>query len=316
MSWLRYSVIPVLICPALLLTGALKRQADRPAALAVPAVPVIIPPAVADPAATEVLAQAVETLNPNRVEWLEATVWQKAACAEITYQAEGRFRAGPQHRLHLTLVIHQGNSRGEVEVVSDGTVLWQSNRVDGGERTVSRMELQKVLQALASPDLSPEARAQQLQPQCFAGLGPLLQGLRHRMVVTGKEAISWRGRQVLRLTLVWSPETAGFLAPPGQPWPDLLPRQCLLYLDAATLWPHRLEWWGPAPPRGEDSLVFQMEFRDPVWNQPLSREQCAREFSFDPGPGEARDANRTALSLTEARTPLAGTPTANPSGSP
>jgi hypothetical protein len=316
MSWLRYSVIPVLVCPALLLTGALKRQADPPTVLSVPAVPLKIPPAVADPAATEVLAQAIETLNPNRVEWLEASVWQKATCAEFTYQAEGRFRAGPQHRLRLALAIHQAKTRGEVEVVSDGTTLWQSNRVDGGERTVGRMDLKQVLQALANPDLSPEARAQQLQPQCFAGLGPLLQGLRHRMVVTGKEAISWRGHEVLRLSLVWSPETAGFLAPAGQPWPDLLPRQCRLYLDAATLWPHRLEWWGPAPPRGEESLVFQMEFRDPVWNRPLTREQCAREFTFDPGPAETRELTRTALNLTEARTPLAGTTAASSPDSP
>ena len=62
--------------------------------------------------------------------------------------------------------------------------------------------------------------------------------------------------------------------------PELLPRQCRLYLDIDTLWPHRIEWWGCEASHFNDVALLQMEFRDPVLNQPLSTDRCDREFTF------------------------------------
>jgi hypothetical protein len=286
MSWFRYLLFPSLIGPAFLLTGTLKHQGEPPTATASAMASPLLTPAVADPVATEIFAQATQNLSPNQVQWLEAVVWQQAACGEVAYQAEGRFRAAPGRRFHLELAVHYGKSRGEVEVVSDGTSLWRSTRVNGGERAVAHSELAETLPALPEPGFSPQAG--QLPPPFFAGLGLLLDELGRRMLATREEVVPWQGRDMVRLTLAWSPAAASAFAPAGQPWPALLPRRCFLYLDAVTLWPHRLEWWGPANDQGADSLIFQMEFRHPIWNHALTKEQCRREFSFDSGKSQVK----------------------------
>jgi hypothetical protein len=285
MSWFRYLLLTPVVGAPLLLAGALKHPPDpvvsaQTVGRLAPADPVG-PSAPEDVVGTEMLDQAIETLNPNRVEWLEAEVWQQVSCQDLTYQAEGHFRAAPGQRLRLQLGLRVGRVRGDMQVVSDGITIWQAQQVDSGPRLVHRVELQAFLNALAQPDLPPAQRAELLQHQGFAGLAPLLQGLRHRLVVTGRENLSWKGQPVTRLTLIWpaSPETLPVSA--GQPWPALVPRKCLLYLDARSFWPHRLEWWGPEEAAGRDRLLFEMEFRNPVVNRPLTPEQCAREFTFD-----------------------------------
>jgi hypothetical protein len=112
--------------------------------------------------------------------------------------------------------------------------------------------------------------------------------LRQRMIVIRQEAVSWKDRDVKRLTLVWRDAEAAKLAPPGQAWPSLLPHKCLVYLDASTLWPHRMEWWSPDRRAGE-KLVLQMELRNPVLNRPLTSAECDKEFSFDPGHEKVPD---------------------------
>jgi hypothetical protein len=298
MSWFRYLLLPALVVPTVLLTGALNRPSAPPAAAA-GAAP--LAPLPRDAGATQILERAIEALSPSRISWMETTVWQQLACEDFTSQAEGRFLAGPDQRLRLQLRLRLGRACGEMSVVSDGTTLWQSSQVEGGERSVSRMEVQKVLSALASPAVGPKVRDEFFQNLCFAGLGPMLQGLRTRMTADRRETLSWKGRDVTRLTLHWSPEQARTLAPAGEPWPAYLPRTCLLYLDAASLWPLRLEWWGPTSREDRDTPVLQMEFRDPVLNRPLSQEQCAREFSFDPGPGKVPDQTEEMTELVEAR---------------
>ena len=69
----------------------------------------------------------------------------------------------------------------------------------------------------------------------------------------------------------------------SEPEPSGLPRQCHLYLDARTCWAQRVEWWGPTAGVGDDRLLVQMEFRNPVFNRPLPADVCARLFSFHPG---------------------------------
>jgi hypothetical protein len=280
MRWYRFLLLPVFGVSALFLSGALGRNVAGPG-------PSSLPPPPEDPAATRLLTRAVERLKPERMPWVEAAIWQQMDCADLSYQASGRYLAGPDNRMRLDLTVRLGQSQGEMHVVSDGTTLTQSSQVGGGQRTVKRTNIcQGVPAGGDAGALSPAGDGPMGQP-CFAGLAPLLQGLRSRMQVTGQEALTWNNREVIRLTLYWSPAAAQGLAPAGKPWPAYLPRKCLLYLDAASLWPYRLEWWGPNHLQGRDQLVFQMEFRDPVLNQPLSPERCAREFTFDPGPAPA-----------------------------
>ena len=58
-------------------------------------------------------------------------------------------------------------------------------------------------------------------------------------------------------------------------------RLAYVYLNAKTLWPTRLEWWGidktktPRP-------ILRIEFLDPEINHELTAAECARMFSYQP----------------------------------
>ena len=111
-------------------------------------------------------------------------------------------------------------------------------------------------------------------------------------------------RAFIKLTGSWSDEVMRTLVPADERWPDGLPRQCRLYLEAPTLWPHRVEWWGPLRANAGDALLLQMEFRDPIINQPLSAERCAREFGFPVALNQA--VTQTPEVVERARLLLAG----------
>ncbi len=273
MSSLRYLLLPLIACPVLFLTGALERPPAPVAAAA---------PLAEDPAASQLFGRAVALVQPDRLPWLAATVWQQVVGDDMTYQAEGRYQSGPGQRLHLNLEVHLGRSRGELQVISDGTARWEVMQINGEPRTVCR----KKGEANQDAPLPNPATAVLPRP-AGSGLAPLLAGLRARMTATSQEAYTWKGRDVTRISLVWSPAAERALVPAGQAWPAFVPRKCFVFLDDATLWPHRLEWWGPRKAgAARDQALVQMEWRDPVRNQPLSAEQCARDFTFTPAPGD------------------------------
>jgi hypothetical protein len=156
--------------------------------------------------------------------------------------------------------------------------------VGEGERTITKkIRLKDVLDSLNKPEVAKEMRDEFLASQSFYGVIPLLQSIQQRMVVTKKESVKWHGFDVILLSADWSIDIVKSMTDDGKrPWPQSLPRQCRLYLDAKTRWPHRIEWLGPISARSEDAIILQMEFRHPK-HEELSPEVCKREFSFDPG---------------------------------
>lgn len=264
MPWLRYLLPPLLLGPLLLLTGALdhrlgssRLEASRTTRL--------------DPKGTAILDRALCNWQPPRVLWLEAGFWQKVIQSDMAYQAEGRFLLGPGQRLRLDLGLRVGRTLGETHVIQEGQTCWEITQLGGDQRMVSRLE----------PD-----QAFETSTDGRAGPASILHDLRRRMTVTARADVLWKGHQVTRLGLCWNPLTAASLAPRGTPWPAYTPGRCVVYLDAASGWPFRLEWWGPAERPGRETPLVQMEFRDPVVNQPLSPERCLREFTFQPAPNE------------------------------
>ncbi len=106
------------------------------------------------------------------------------------------------------------------------------------------------------------------------------------MVVTKKEAAKWNGFDTIVLTADWAIDILKSMTDDGKrPWPAAMPKQCRLYLDAKTYWPHRIEWLGSVPGKSENGVILQMEFRSPK-HEVFSLEVCKREFSFDPGKGK------------------------------
>ncbi len=282
MSFRRPLLLALVAGTALLLTSALAMPGPRPS-VAPPPPPSTTSPsfdeARADPDAVALFDRALARLDADRLEWIEMGLWQQMTVQGLESEAQGRYLAAPGRRWRLDLQTRCGGTGGTLNVVSDGHSVWQALRVGNrGWVRFSRVELAPVLELLEAPGTPPRVADEFYHDQAFGAVTALLPGLRGRMVWYHQEAMHRDGRVLVKLAGVWTPEAAAALAPAGQPWPAGLARTCRLFLDAETLWPQRLEWWGPDPPRGDEVLLVQAEYRDPVLNRPLSPERCAAEF--------------------------------------
>jgi hypothetical protein len=284
----RTSWLPVAGIGLLALTGALAQQAAKPTSQ--PGTEKKEPPPRLDSKATAILDEAIRALDSKRHEWIETTLWQQVDFQGLSYQAEGTYLTAPDHRIHLELKTQIGGTPGKLLVISDGTTLWESMQVGQDQPLeVHKTQLKKVLEL---PNVGDDTRADYLQRLSFAGVVPLLQSIRKQMTLTGQDPLRWRDLDVIKLTAFWSESEK--LIPPRQPWPAFLPRKCYVYVEASDPhWPHRIEWWGPGPPTAGDTLLLQMEFRNPRLDQPLSKELLERLFTFRP-PDSARVQDHTA----------------------
>jgi hypothetical protein len=317
MWYCRCLLLPVLAASLLLLSGAHAQQPTPPAKPApVPAPkpdatppkadaakPAIAPPK-ADPEATKTLEQALELIDPTkRLGWIETKVWQQADVQGLRFQAEGRYLAAPNNRLRLDLKVRVGGTDGEMQVVSDGSTVWQALKAGSGERVVTRWELKKVLDTLTAPGTMPQLREEFFRGQMFAGAAPLLENLQKQMTFTKQEPARWNNQDVLKLTGVWSSDVVKAITAQPDQWPYFLPRTCHLYLDTKTLWPYRLEWWGPSPPQPQDGLLLEMEFREPKLHKAdePTPPGFADAFKFEAGKSQVVDQTKDLTDQLKAR---------------
>jgi hypothetical protein len=282
MRWYRSLLLPMVVGVGIIVAGAMGQQTAPPAQPSPAPKPATPPkPPTPDPVGVKILDEA---LQAKRLDWVQTNLWQKMDVQGLSFQAEGTYLSAPDNRLHLTLVVHVGDTTGKLESISDGTMLWETMQVGDGERTITKkVRLKDVL------DLAKESRDELMESQAFYGVVPLLKSIQQRMVVTRKESVKWNGIDVILLTADWGIDVVKMVTGDGKAaWPVSLPRQCRLYLDAKTYWPHRIEWLGAVPGKTEDGVALQMEFRNPK-HEVLSSEVCKREFSFDPGKGKGPD---------------------------
>jgi hypothetical protein len=292
MPYSRFLLLPVVACTALLLAGSFgtvspsvpshQDQPPEPVVSALPASLALPLPTAPDAEAGAAVDRALALLDPKRLVWLDTRVWQQVHAEDVTCEADGRFVAGPGCRFRLDMATHRGNTDGTMQVVSDGRTLWQTTRIGKGSWTKpSRVRLTEVLALLDRPDTPPGVREEFFQSQGCGGLPTLLPSLRQRMDWVRKEAVRRNDRYFIKLSGTWTSAVAASLAPVAKSWPPHMPRSCRLYLDPESAWPHRLEWWGPDPARGDEVLLVEMEFRDPVLNRALTADQCASTFRPD-----------------------------------
>ncbi|MHB1422637.1 MAG: hypothetical protein ACYC3I_05465 [Gemmataceae bacterium] len=259
----------------------------------------------ADPAAERCLDQALEAFKADRVSWLELAIWQKVQLPGCVYEADGFYRLAPGQRFRLEMHTHPDQGEGTMLAVSDGREQWRADRAgDGGWENVTHVNLSEVFAVMNGPAES-KLRDEFLQRPHFQGMTPLLRNLRCSMVWARSELLRRAGGQRIHLVGVWPKEVARRHTVPDQPWPSALPRQCHVYLDGRTYWPERVEWWGPSTAGGADRLLVQMEFRDPVFNRPLTPETCARLFVFHPGASAfADETSRVTAEMTKRASEL------------
>jgi hypothetical protein len=264
-------LIASVLCPTLLLTGT----AGRRASLSAPLAPSAPPPAAEQAAAAALLEQAVARLASPGSPWQDVTVWQHVDCDELNYQVRGRYLTGPDRRRRLQLQVQVGSTRGQVLTICDGKRVWTRVQVGMGEPSMAQQDL---------PGGPAQAEAVLLQ-YGLAGAEALLPAIRARLQAPHWDQVLWGGREAYRISGDWPAACPVPTALPDDAQVAAVPRRCRVYLDARTLWPLRVEWWGQGPDGA--ALVAVTEFRDPVLGRPLSPERCAREFAIGPTPAAA-----------------------------
>jgi hypothetical protein len=267
-----FLLIPAVVGPIVLLTGAWRGPAQQTAPLAAPSFlvqDVALNHDLIGPEATgvDLLARAIAQLAPARLTWLRTQVWQKMHDARTEFEAEGTLDLAPGQCVRLDLALRSSGGTGRLLIVSDGHALAQVLHLNGAAP-------EPITELLPEgPGDTPE-RLQFLETKGCGGPLPLLVGLRRHLqnirlqtgVLAGHPAIQLKGElgaEVIAAALQTSTPA----------------RYAYLYLDARTLWPHRVEWWGTEP-RPESSPIVALEFRTPELNQPRDLPECARLFSY------------------------------------
>ncbi len=272
---LRYPLLLglVLIAATIALTGA-----DGPAE---PVAPSAVSSAAESAEAAQVLDRAIATYSVPAVSWMEMTLWQRIWEDRVGQEVHGRCLAAPGNRLRLELKV-QVNTTAAFKMISDGKSLWQWQRLGDGPATMSQGYFPALGEQYRTPEAVAEACRALLAEYAFLGPAPLLRSLRTRTQRLGRKLVRWNGVEVIQVTGDWPEDPAKLADIPDPLRPPQLPRLWSVYLDSATLWPHRLEWWGRSAAPGKLSLLLEMEFRDAVVNRPLSPERCAQEFMIPP----------------------------------
>ncbi len=226
----------------------------------------------AEKAAEPVLDQVLASLAAERVEWLDMAVRQKMFGAGA-YDAEGRLVLGPRQRARLDFKVVAAGKTALVAIVSDGDKLSQTRIIDGEASPAVIEPLPK-----PAPNVTPQAlaldRESFMQGHGLGGLRPLIADIRQRLREPKQQNGLWRGRPAIRISGA-VPEQEDVLKAVA---PGLRARHCSVILDAATLWPQRIEWTGSPQPGNYPAVILQMDFRDPIINRPLSPEGQARAF--------------------------------------
>jgi hypothetical protein len=281
MRWLRFSLLlllPILACSALLLTGAWAQQ-TTPAAKSAPPAKTSAPAQPPDSAGSKTLDKAIDQLNPDKLGWLETTLWQHIKVQGLAFKVHGQYLSGPGHRVRMDLTVDIGSSSSRLLIVSDGKTVWDVTSIGKKEKTVGKWDLKAAEEILGAPGSSPQVAEQFYSSRSLFGIWPLLQNLRKQMQITKQEAVRWKNREAYKLTANWIPDIARNLTIQG-PWPASAPRVCYLFLDKESLWPMRLEWWGPVQLNGPDKVLMEMEFRDPKITKPDAQPPPGFEQAF------------------------------------
>jgi hypothetical protein len=288
MSRPSFFALPALACSTLLFTGALNRQASPSAPPPPPAGVDPLDPAGV-PGGTDLLDAAIATFAPERIPWMQMTLWQRVQCEDVTYEAQGRYLAGPNRLLRLEMKVRVGQAQGELQMIRNGGAARCTYRI-GSESpaTIKAVHRQGTGPAPTAPQppvpgsLGPQERDEILEESEIPGVATLLRNLRAGLQEPRQKRSRWKGHDVILVMGKWQPNPALAAGIGANLLPKLQPRECRAYLDARTLWPLRIEWWGSPSPQKRNVLLMQVEHREPILNQPLSPERCAREFDVTP----------------------------------
>lgn len=262
---------PCLTCLTFLAAGALSRPARTSAAPApepffAQPLPLDQVTLLDDLDGARLLARSLASFRDVR--WLNVTIWQRLHDADDAYESEARLTLGPDHCARMETTLQAGAGACKFLVVSDGNTLAEVLRWPDEPARITSTYLPIAAAAAL--------REQFLRKRGCVGPQALLAELRDLKLRWRVECGVRCERSVIRLEATLDAQEMDAAARV-----NAAARSCWLYLDGASLWPMRLEWYRGVQPL-PTQLLLEMEFRDPELNRALSREECARVFSYQP----------------------------------
>jgi len=273
-----FLLLPALIAGGLLLTGAWTGHSAPPARTApTPFVPQLF--ALQDDlggpdvTALQLLNRAIQNLATDHVSWLKTKIQQNMTDCESTFVSSGFLQRGPNGCVRFELQVLTAGVPSRLLIVSDGELLAEERRIHNAAPVIVCNSFETADEARP---VDRAAREAYLARKGCAGpiwilqqLPTALQKLQYRTgLLDNAPVIEIKGETV---------------APGGAPFATTTVPVCQvrLYLDAKTLWPRCIEYWG----KGNSALpsrLVQIEFRDAEINQALTLEECSRTFSYQP----------------------------------
>lgn len=184
------------------------------------------------------------------VKTVSAALTQDVKMLGQKFQVKGRYLKGSGSRVYLDLdVVGLPGSQGRMLQVSDGTVLWNYQKLLDVQ-TYRRISLNPVLQRLQSPELDRAGRLQILDSLGVAGPEALLSSIRKAVHFDQQAEGELNGRPVWVIQGGWRDRSGVPAQVPGRSGPQVgrvppyMPSHATLTLDRANGWPHKLELYG------------------------------------------------------------------------
>lgn len=204
------------------------------------------------------LQKAVAAHAPAKMPWLKTRIRQTMCEGSSNFVAEGFLQRGPRGCARLEMQIR--NSR--VTVVSDGAIVAHVRELADTDSKVTINEL--------GADVE-EALPRHGCGGPFTALRQLQRCLKNGRLQTGLLGET----PVIRVLGDFDPEQGILVAAA-----NVEIRSGCVYLDAKTLWPHRVEWWGDYSKTLRP--LVQIEFLENEIGRELSEEECVQTFSYRP----------------------------------
>jgi hypothetical protein len=232
--------------------------------------------------AGQLLEKAAEKLTPQRMPWLKTQIRQTMTDAHTNFAAKGFLQRGPNHCARLEMVVFPGaatkpDEKHRLLVVSDGDVLAQVRHAPGMEPVLRVDPLLANEESVATH----AAKEQFLNGRSCGGPGALLQEFHLHLQNGTLQTGVLQGTPVIQIKGDIPAEAM------SKCMRTIIPvRHAYIYLDAKTLWPHRIEWWG-ADKKHPLRAILSIEFFEPELGCELSDEECMRTFSYRPNADAA-----------------------------
>ena len=239
------------------------------------------------------LDRLLESLHPAKARWLQLKIWQRMRHEDIDFEAEGLIALAPHQCARVDMVVSSSETRSRILLVSNSQHLVRSIRTGPRPAEVDILELPH------APDTQDPGQIHDrdhfLQIHGCGGPHTLLTNLRQRLKVEKECSGAWKGLRVLRVCGQVQAESAATPDGRNQPYTEgeksaratflrapRAGRHCVLYLDAETGWPHRIEWWSTDRQGQAAVVLLQLELRDPIFNRRPDIDEFVRLFAYRP----------------------------------